>query len=251
MRDGPPWKVLSWRRRQDPKWNSVVSGSLGSQKERGCCAFPSTGVGKLLTVRCREGGLSSVSHKTTHCSLTGQPLSRQGPCKGQKRREFPSSPGESMGGMDVRSLQSLAKQRWRLLFPEGLGGGGLPSFSSGLEVGAWPFLFSSPKAAQKAFRQQKPYRTTPCSLQGPAPLQGASQLCPGEPEDLHSRPLPQKRSWKLGEYQVYQVHRTAKLQCYRKILYKIWGVFFSWKNSFSLKFTFFPPYQLVYLFNCF
>ena len=61
VKDVPARKCSDGEAGQNLGWDSVVSGSPGSQTERGCLStaeFPSSGVGKLVTISKLQRPLS-------------------------------------------------------------------------------------------------------------------------------------------------------------------------------------------------
>ena len=134
MRDIPAWKVLSGVVGQYLRWDSVVLGSLGSEREQGCLSQQSIGARKLVTVfEPRRGlwALFTINHELllhdlatalsvgVQCRIKKQwpsPFLQMGQCrwvqtrgllslescKGQKCRTFLPSPWEDQWGCTLQ-----------------------------------------------------------------------------------------------------------------------------------------------------
>lgn len=159
-------------------WRTTLHvGNL--QRQKGSNTFPSH----------RKGGKDA--------SMIGWPLSVWGPWKQKAPCNPPPIPGSIGTSVQSMSLQSLVHTKVRTTSPWGFTEyRGLWSFGSGLEIGTQSFLFSSSKAAQKTFREQKPHKATQISLCWPKlPGKGWFNFAQAKtPKNQYSCPFPQKTS---------------------------------------------------------
>ena len=94
------WEALRWLSQgKNPRWDSVVAGSWGTQEDWGCLSvagFPDIRVGKLAEIsKCRSGSSAWGCHKPwTKAQLCNCSTSR-GPTNNRTCEIPPSSSGKS------------------------------------------------------------------------------------------------------------------------------------------------------------